>query len=250
MIERFCKKLDCAASHGLNTHPGVSMSSNKNDGNVAFLFFQPVLQLQTRHLWHADVNDQARGFTMQIGFEELLRGSEAPCCKPRRLQKVAQRILHGFIIVNDRNQFGHSVHRHEARLTSLTRLEQSNFGRAKLDFSMLDRYFRWIGDSMPTAGDSTGYWGLSLSAILTSSGNDLACIFFMTWLRYILTVASLAPSSAATCLLSIPETTSFITSRSRTLSLSQRCRNSANARSFSRTMRARASDRWTASRRS
>src|SRR3984885_1875488 len=249
MIERFCKKLDCAASHGLNTHPGVSMSSNKNDGNVAFLFFQPVLQLQTRHLWHPDVNDQARGFTMQIGFEELLRGSEAPCCKPRRLQKVAQRILHGFIIVNDRNQFGHSVHRHEARLTSLTRLEQSNFGRTKLDFSRLDRYFRWIGDSMPTGG-SHCYKDLSLSAILTSSGKDLACIFFMTWLRYILTVASLAPSSAATCLLSIPETTRFITSRSRTLSLSQRCRNSVNSRSLSRSMRARVRDRWTASSRS
>ncbi len=47
------------------------------------------------------------------------------------------------------------------------------------------------------------YEDLSLSAILTSSGKDLACIFFMTWLRYILTVASLAPSSAATCLLKI-----------------------------------------------
>jgi len=34
--------------------------------------------------------------------------------------------------------------------------------------------------------DSTGYKDLSLSAILTSSGKDLACIFFMTWLRYIL----------------------------------------------------------------
>jgi hypothetical protein len=42
------------------------------------------------------------------------------------------------------------------------------------------------------------YRGLSLSAIPTSSGNDLARIF-MIWLRYILTVASLAPSSAATC---------------------------------------------------
>jgi hypothetical protein len=26
-----------------------------------------------------------------------------------------------------------------------------------------------------------GYRGLSLSAILTSSGNEFACIFFMTW---------------------------------------------------------------------
>src|ERR1700730_12614263 len=48
---------------------------------------------------------------------------------------------------------------------------------------------------------------LSLSAILTSSGKDLACIFFITWLRCILTVASLGSSSAAICLLSIAEPT-------------------------------------------
>src|SRR3984957_2712237 len=64
---------------------------------------------------------------------------------------------------------------------------------------------------------------LSLSAILTSSGKDWACIFFITWLRCILTVASLAASSAAICLLSIPETTRFITSRSRTLNALYRC---------------------------
>jgi hypothetical protein len=31
-------------------------------------------------------------------------------------------------------------------------LEQSNFGRTKLDFGKLDIYFRWFGDSMPTGG--------------------------------------------------------------------------------------------------
>ena len=31
-------------------------------------------------------------------------------------------------------------------------LEQANFGRRKLDLSRLDRYFRWIGDSMLTGG--------------------------------------------------------------------------------------------------
>ena len=116
MIERFCEELDCAASHGLNPHPGVSMSGNKDDGKVAFLVFQPGLQLQTRHLRHADVNDQTRSLTMQIGFEEVLRASEAPCRKPRCLHKVAQRILHGLIIINDGNQFGRLVQRHALRV--------------------------------------------------------------------------------------------------------------------------------------
>src|ERR1700683_2694171 len=250
MIERFCKKLDCTASHGLNTHPSVPMSRNKNNGNVAFLFFQLGLQLQTRHPWHAAVHDQARGFAMQIGFEELLRGSEAPCRKPRRLQKVAQRILHGLIVINDRNQFGRLLQLHARRVARLHITEQSNFRRTKLDFSRLEPYFRWIEIRHRQAETETVYQDLSLSAILTNSGKDLACIFFMTWLRYILMVASLAPSSAATCLLSIPETTRFITSRSRTLSCSWRCCSSANCCSFSRRMRDRVRDRWTASSRS
>jgi hypothetical protein len=58
-------------------------------------------------------------------------------------------------------------------------LEQSNFGRTKLDFSRFDPYFRWFGDSMAT-GETERFSDLSLSAILTSSGKDFACIFFMT----------------------------------------------------------------------
>ncbi len=36
MIERFCKELDCALSHRLNPHPGVSVSGNEDDRDVAF----------------------------------------------------------------------------------------------------------------------------------------------------------------------------------------------------------------------
>ena len=59
--------------------------------------------------------------------------------------------------------------------------------------------------------------GPSLSAIRTNSATDPACIFCITWPRWIFTVASLAPISEAICLLSIPETTRVITSRSRTV---------------------------------
>ena len=79
MIERFCQELDCTFSHCLDPHSGVSMGSNEDDRNVGFLFLQLGLQLQTRHLRHADIKDQARGLTMQIGFEEFFRRSEAPC---------------------------------------------------------------------------------------------------------------------------------------------------------------------------
>ena len=58
----------------------------------------------------------------------------------------------------------------------------------------------------------------SFAAILTNSARDSACIFRITCPRWIFTVISLVPSSEAICLLSMPETTSAMTSRSRAVS--------------------------------
>src|SRR6266436_9380251 len=73
MIERFREELDRAFSHRLNPHPGISVSSNKDDWDIAFFFFKPGLQLQPGHLRHTDINNQARSPSMQIGFKELFR---------------------------------------------------------------------------------------------------------------------------------------------------------------------------------
>ncbi len=90
MIERFCKELDRALSHRLNPHPGISVSSNEDDWDIAFLIFKPGLQFQTRHLRHKDVSYQARGLTVQTGFEEFFRGSKAPCDQSSGFHQVAQ----------------------------------------------------------------------------------------------------------------------------------------------------------------
>src|SRR5437764_8238367 len=60
------------------------------------------------------------------------------------------------------------------------------------------------------------------SAIFTRSARDRACIFLMRLPRWIFTVISLRPSSAAICLFMSPAVTSLITSRSRGLSDSWR----------------------------
>src|SRR5712671_340958 len=57
----------------------------------------------------------------------------------------------------------------------------------------------------------------SLAAILTRSAREAAFIFRITFPRCALTVISLMPSSAPTCLFNSPETTHAITSRSRGL---------------------------------
>src|SRR5690349_2197095 len=49
------------------------------------------------------------------------------------------------------------------------------------------------------------------SAVVTRSGNERAFILRITWPRCAFTVISLMPSSAATCLLRRPETTSAMT---------------------------------------
>jgi hypothetical protein len=87
------------------------------------------------------------------------------------------------------------------------------------NFRILDPDYRYSDWNVERGTTSNYILDLSLSAILTRSGNDAACIFFITWLRCILTVASLAPTSARNLLLSMPRTTRFITLRSRMLNL-------------------------------
>jgi len=72
MVKRFLENLDCTLFHGLSPYLGIVIRCNKDDRDVAFLSLEPNLQLQTRHLRHADVNDQARGVARPIGFEERL----------------------------------------------------------------------------------------------------------------------------------------------------------------------------------
>jgi hypothetical protein len=90
MIEWFCEELDCTLLHGLSPCFGLVIRCNKDDRNVALLLLQPGLQLQTRHLRHADVNDQARGLAKQIRFEESRCRSEAFRFKSPRLDQVTQ----------------------------------------------------------------------------------------------------------------------------------------------------------------
>src|SRR5271155_2567586 len=85
MIERFRQELDRTLSHRLNPHPGVSESSDEDDRDIALLFFQPGLQVPTRHLRHEDVSYQTCDLGVQTGFEEFFRGSEASSHEPSRL---------------------------------------------------------------------------------------------------------------------------------------------------------------------
>src|SRR6267378_4385289 len=72
--------------------------------------------------------------------------------------------------------------------------------------------YRWIGYGLGASGR------LSFAAILTKSAREPTFIFRITLPRCVLTVISLVPSSAPTCLFKRPETTNAMTSRSRRVS--------------------------------
>ena len=90
MIERFRKELHRAISHGLNPHPGISVSSDEDDWDIAFLILKPGLQFQTRHLRHKDVSDHASqrdDANRMRGILPLIQ-STAPRAQSTRLSPV------------------------------------------------------------------------------------------------------------------------------------------------------------------
>src|SRR6266403_2294276 len=83
--------------------------------------------------------------------------------------------------------------------------------RAQHSMSVLPESVRYSGHDPWFAIPST-------SAMRTNSATDFTCIFRMMLPRWNLIVLSVAPSSSAICLFSMPETTHLNTSRSRGLS--------------------------------
>jgi hypothetical protein len=125
MIERLCEELNCTLSHRSNSHPGISMSRDEDDRNITSHLFEPGLQLQTRHVRHLDINNQARNLSTQIGCEEFFRGRKAKCDHSSRLHQIAQTILHGLIVINDRYLVGRGQLGFGRSIPHLTMLTQT-----------------------------------------------------------------------------------------------------------------------------
>ncbi len=90
MIERLHEELDCALSHSLSSCRDIVKRGNNDDWGIASLVFEPRLQLQPRHCWHADIDDECRGLSMRTGVEEGFCRSETSHLKPCRLDEITQ----------------------------------------------------------------------------------------------------------------------------------------------------------------
>src|SRR5262249_37753852 len=165
-----------------------------------------------------DVRDQARRQVLRARAEKLLPGRERSCGQPRLFQQALQGAAHQVVVVDDGD---------EPRLLR-------NHAR-KIGGGLTARHYPLVCRG-PAA---------TRPAIRTSSASEPARIFLMTRPRWILTVTSLVPSCAATCLLSIPETTRAITSRSRGVRVAYRSWSALSSSCCRRATWSRSSAWWT-----
>src|SRR5262249_20574847 len=151
----------------------------------------PPTELQPVHSRHADVDYEAVRSSEIRPSQELLGGGKHVGGKPNRADQGAQGFADRFIVVDNRND----------RMVCHADTHTAWRGPASI--------MRWyvllyvgIGDG-ERARDGYFGWGIpNFSAMRTRSARESAFILVITWPRWTLTVTSLVPSSAATCLFS------------------------------------------------
>src|SRR5580693_8006896 len=73
VVERFCEKLHCAASHRLHPHLLVTMCGDEDNRNPATIRVQLRLQFEPGDPRHANIRDQAGRLVLLSGIQKRLR---------------------------------------------------------------------------------------------------------------------------------------------------------------------------------
>src|SRR5258706_1200529 len=88
----------------------VSEGCDEHDRNLLPAKHQLALEIRAGHARHGDVEDQALGLPDGIGREEFLCRREHRDRKAEFAQQVRQRLAHGLVVIDDRNQWMHNHH--------------------------------------------------------------------------------------------------------------------------------------------
>src|SRR5882672_8952556 len=193
----------------------VGESRDKDKRRIAPLGAHMHQKVQAAHNGHLHIRNDARQ-VVQVGrLQELLGRRKRTDRVSMRAEQIVGRGADGCVVVNNRNN--RSCWQRLAFLTVVQGACRSTAARSK---------------NAPSIEVAKSYIGLCaydllrrtprISAFLTKSANDLAPIFFMMCPRWIFTVISASPSSAATCLFMRPDETKAKTSRSRGVRVSSR----------------------------
>src|SRR5690242_676334 len=89
-INRFSKKIDGSCLHCAHCHWNVAPASDEDDRYRASLALKFRLQFKTRHAWHANVGDKARGLVSGSGIQKLLCGAEAEREQSLRFDQILE----------------------------------------------------------------------------------------------------------------------------------------------------------------
>src|SRR5688572_24761459 len=100
VAERLLDEIDRARLHGLHCHRHVAVTGDEDDRQDRMLFVELLLQLQSRHAGHADVEHQAARAILAVRVEKLLRRAERLHRVSDRAQQQFQRIADCSIVVH------------------------------------------------------------------------------------------------------------------------------------------------------
>src|SRR5581483_9314130 len=112
--------LHCTPFQHPRTHSLVFHTGDEDDWNLLPAKRQFLLEIEPGHARHGDVEDQTSGLADAIGREELFRRRERLGCKAELPQQVGQRLAHGLVVVDDRDEG--AVDHHGLPMTSAVTL--------------------------------------------------------------------------------------------------------------------------------
>jgi hypothetical protein len=103
VAERLLDEVNRAGLHRLDRHRHVAMSGDEDDRQDRVVLVQLLLQLESAHARHADVEHQAARVIVPMRIEELLRRLVHFDGQANRLEQHPERVANCGVVIDDEN---------------------------------------------------------------------------------------------------------------------------------------------------
>src|SRR5262245_44601698 len=200
------------------------MGRDEDDGNGHRRLAQAFLQFEATQPPEVDIQHQAADMAEARRGQQVLARGKRLHGEAERSQQALNGSQDGGVVIDHSDHLSH-IDLSEPIVQCQEVFHRSRTGYANLTGVNIGPWSYSIGT--PAATQGRGRSRPSFSASRTRSGTVATRILSMTRARWTLMVFSAMPSSPAICLLSMPATTSFSTSRSRVVS--EACRSASSA---------------------
>ena len=112
VLEWLCQELDRSRLHRADRHGHVAVTREEDDGHVAPLRRDALLQLETIEVRKAHVEDQAARSNGSRVVQELVRGRKGRRLPARGVDQQFQRLAYRYVVVHD--EYGWCGVQHDA----------------------------------------------------------------------------------------------------------------------------------------